>query len=345
MLAAARRANPPEEGSVVYRAILEDIELKFAPNKPVDIEFWQKKAQSINCRDGRGFQVNCNDFTEAIQELEYLNAAPDRMMMQKWISDHFLKDAPINMLTRLNEFGNHNEADAVLGAPQPAVPRWKTLLAAIARDISHYPQWDYIKSTDTKTEGRTVTFQAGATPTSFCYKCGKWNHAKKDCHSTACICGKYLNKLPEGHTTTDAAHDAKRVEVLKARTNQDSKSGRGTTGGRTGGRTSGRGGRGRGNPQKDSKDDKKADSKDKDKSKDKAVLPLPAQVSSLIKTNAAQADQIAKLQKSYDRYTAKSSRKGSYDDDSDSSSRSSGSGRSSVKASSSASKKKKRRTH
>jgi hypothetical protein len=316
MKKAALAQVPVPEPSVTYRAIIADIELKYAPNKPVDIESWQKKAQAINCRDGRGFQTNCNEFIEALEELTTLNAAPDRMMIQRWISEHFLKDAPSDFRSRLPAFGALNATDAVAGAVQPAVPRWRTFLNELASDISNFASWDYIKDSDKKAEGRTVTIQQ-VSATSYCYRCGKYGHAKKDCTSTRCVCGIYMNKLPNGHNTGDSSHDAKRVELLKLYNERNKKSsadrgtrpgGRGADGGRN---PSGRGGRGRGATQvkggsnQSSQNSKSASGKD---GKADAKVPLADKVTSLIESAAAQTDQMTKLLKSHDKLKVKLAR-------------------------------------
>jgi hypothetical protein len=83
MITVAETTIPPPAGDVTYRAIVADIELKYAPNKPVDIEYWQKKAQSLNIRDGRGFSINSTEFIEAINQLTTLGVPPDRMMIQR----------------------------------------------------------------------------------------------------------------------------------------------------------------------------------------------------------------------------------------------------------------------
>jgi hypothetical protein len=326
MKKAALAQNPVPEPSATYRAILADIELKYAPNKPVDIESWQKKAKSINCRDGRGFQTNCNEFIEAIEELTALNAAPDRMMIQKWISEHFLKDAPSDFRSRLPGFGALNAADAVAGAVQPAVPRWRTFLNELASDISNFASWDYIKTNDQKAEGRVVSVNQSAT-TSYCYRCGKYGHNKKDCTSTRCVCGLYLNKVPNGHNTGDTSHDAKRVDYLKLYNERNKKSA--DRGGRPGGRgddrrnPSGRGGRGRGATTvkggSNSPQNPKPDAKD---GKSESKPPSAAQVTALIETAAIQTEQMSKLLKSHEKLKVKLARTLDADDDAESQSQS-----------------------
>jgi hypothetical protein len=134
MRKAAHALIPLPEDSDVYLQILVYIQT-YAPNKPVDIETWLKTAQALSCRDGRGWAVNCGEFVEALEHLQDLGALPDRMTIQRWISEIFLKDAPSAMRSHLSAYGRDNATDATAGAVQPAVPRWKTLLETLSIDI------------------------------------------------------------------------------------------------------------------------------------------------------------------------------------------------------------------
>jgi len=167
LIADAEAAVPPVDGDVTYRAIIADIETKYAPNKPVDIEFWQKRAQSLNIRDGRGFSINSTEFIEAVNQLTTLGVPPDRMMIQRWISQGFMKDSPLQLIPYLSSLGRLNQTDAVVGAVQPAIPRWRAFLTEVAAEIANFPHLDHFKSNDNKAETRVITNQASAS-TSYC---------------------------------------------------------------------------------------------------------------------------------------------------------------------------------
>jgi hypothetical protein len=216
----------PVNLAAVYLAQLALLKLRFAPNKPTDGAIWIKKLETINFADGRGFSTNSNEFTQALNALTQMNLPPDRLVIQKYLSDA-LFDLP-NLNQHLMELAVANSSDVI-----PAVPSWKTCLEKCEFSVSNYPKWGQ--------PNPTIESNAAYSVSTYCHKCGRNNHCI-NCTFKHCICGKDLIAYP-AHRATDKEHDKLRAEFNSRKQSE----GRGGAGGRSGdsrgGRSSGRGGR------------------------------------------------------------------------------------------------------
>jgi hypothetical protein len=224
--------TPPTELSVIYLAQLALLKLRFAPNKPTDGALYISKLESINFADGRGFATNSNEFAQALNALAKMNSTPDRLVIQKYLSDG-LKQLP-NLNMHLLQLATANSS-----ADIPAVPSWRTCLNSCEFSVTNYPSWAIPPPSGNNNSAYSVS--------SYCITCGRGNHCI-NCTFKHCICGIDLVANPN-HRATDKEHDKLRADFFANKKSQGSgdSGGRGGGGGRSGnsrgGRSPGRGGR------------------------------------------------------------------------------------------------------
>ena len=226
----------------------------FKPDKPKDIDRYLNVLKTTNCRNGEGWQVNSDNFADALHYLQGMGNLPDRLSIQKWISEVLLRGAPEMMRYPLLLYGKQNAEDLKPGAPEPAIPRWVTCINEITDIVDQFPELDYIGKMPSA-ETRVTTYQY--TVANYCPKCGRDGHSGDVCTYSKCVCRGPLNA---GHNLADAEHEQNRkniAEFVKQRREQTNQGGRGSydrgqgrvpwRGGREpwrGGRGGGRGGRG-----------------------------------------------------------------------------------------------------